>query len=250
MTPEAYSLCRTFEPAGPAEFCMDRHYLLYAEKGTLRLDAIGQRWTLPPARAALIAAGQAVVITILSQVQSASVLFSPDLVPPPPQPLSVFDVTRLARELIAECRQWGGDTRSLTPYAKQMFQALAAVAGKLAESPSPLVLPLPSSPALARAIELTELLSSADPSFSEIARGTGQSSRSLARRFSDELGMTWREALRRIRLLRAIEALVTTDAPVTEIAFAVGYKSVSSFNAAFREMTGQTPSEYRDTLLP
>lgn len=249
MFPEAYSLYRTFEPAEPAAFRMTRHYLLYAEKGTLRLDAFGQRWTLPPARAAWITAGQTIEVTILSQVQSASVLFSPELLPPPAQPLAVFDVTRLARELIAECRQWGDDGLPLSPYAKQLFTTLAAVACKLAEAPSPFVVPRPTSPALARAIELTEAQASADPNFNDIARATGQSARSLARRFSEELGMTWREALRRIRLLHAVEALAASNATVTEIALAVGYKSVSAFNVAFREMTGKTPSEYRATFL-
>jgi AraC-like DNA-binding protein len=29
------------------------------------------------------------------------------------------------------------------------------------------------------------------------------------------------------------------------VAFATGYNSLSAFNAAFREFTGQTPSDYR-----
>ncbi|MBV2184675.1 MAG: hypothetical protein KUL88_09080, partial [Rhizobium sp.] len=65
MTPEAYCFHKSFEPAGPSEFRMDRHYLLYAMEGSMRLEADGRRWTLPPARAALIAAGHPVTITIL-----------------------------------------------------------------------------------------------------------------------------------------------------------------------------------------
>jgi AraC-like DNA-binding protein len=78
-----------------------------------------------------------------------------------------------------------------------------------------------------------------------IARATGQSTRALARRFADEMGMTWRQALQRLRLMRAVEALATTDAPVTEIALDVGYNSLSAFNAAFRELVGTSPTAYR-----
>lgn len=37
--------------------------------------------------------------------------------------------------------------------------------------------------------------------------------------------------------------------PVVRIAFEVGYKSATSFNSAFRELQGVTPSEYRRRLL-
>jgi transcriptional regulator GlxA family with amidase domain len=100
-------------------------------------------------------------------------------------------------------------------------------------------MPVPTSPELIRAIALTEETATAAPTFAGIARATGQSPRALARRFSEELGMTWSEALRRIRIIRAVEALAGTEAPVTEIALEVGYSSISAFNAAFRDLTGR-----------
>lgn len=248
MTPGAYCFHQSFEPAGPSEFRMDRHYLLYAMEGTIRLEADGRRWTLPPARAALIAAGHPVTISILSRLTSASVLYAPSFAPPPQQVLSVFDVSPLARELIAECREWGAEGGPLSPYAQRILETLVAVILKLAETPSPCVLPTPTSTALARALELTEEQAEGAPAFAAIAKATGQSPRALARRFSTEMGMTWRETLRRIRLIRAVEALAGGDAPVTEIAFAVGYNSLSAFNAAFRDLMGKSPREYRATF--
>jgi AraC-like DNA-binding protein len=247
MEPEAYCFHRSFEPAGPSVFQMDRHYLLYAMAGTIRLEAHGQRWTLPPARAALIAAGEPITISILSRLTSASVLFATDFMPAPRPALSVFDISPLARELIGECRQWGAQSGPLSPYARQVFALLSNVALILAEMPSPCVMPVPTSPELTRAMALTEETAAAAPTFAGIARATGQSPRALARRFSEELGMTWSEALRRVRIIRAVEALAGTEAPVTEIALEVGYSSISAFNAAFRELTGKSPTEYRAT---
>ncbi|WP_115670586.1 AraC family transcriptional regulator [Ciceribacter selenitireducens] len=245
MRPDAYCFHQSFEPAGPSEFRMDRHYLLYAMEGTIRLEANGRRWTLPPARAALISAGHPVTISILSRLTSASVLYAPSFAAAPPQVLSVFDVSPLARELIAECRQWGPEGGALSPYAQRIFETLVAVALKLAETPSPCVLPAPASSALARALALTEELADGTPVFAEIAKATGQSPRALARRFSTEMGMTWRETLRRIRLIRAVEALASGDAPITEIALGVGYNSLSAFNTAFRDLMGKGPRAYR-----
>lgn len=63
MTPEAYCFSRRFESGAPAAFQVDRHYLVHALNGALRLEAHGLRWTLPPARAALIAANHPIQIS-------------------------------------------------------------------------------------------------------------------------------------------------------------------------------------------
>lgn len=248
MLPDAYAFHRSFEPAGPAEFRMDRHYLLYAREGTMRLEAAGRRWTLPPARAALIAAGEPVTVTILTRLISASVLFAPGFAEAPPSPLSVFEMTPLARELIAECRHHGPDEGPLDPYTRQLFAVLATVAARLSLRPTFCVMPVPATRALSQALDLTEARHAVAPTFDEIARDSGISPRALARRFSDELGMTWSQALRRIRMIHAVETLAGSDTSITEIAMSVGYTSLSAFNVAFRDFTGRTPSGFRASL--
>ncbi|MBL4767737.1 MAG: helix-turn-helix domain-containing protein [Rhodobacteraceae bacterium] len=224
---------------------MDRHYLLYALAGTVRLEADRQRWTLPPARAALIRAGHKITITVTSKLTSASVLFSPDFMDTPRHMLTVFEMSPLARELVRECRDWGPENGPLSPFATRIFETLADVVQQLALAPSKCMLPSPESPQLKKAVQLTESMAHADPTFDEIATQSNQSPRALARRFACEMGMTWREVLRHIRIMKAVEALATTDARITEIAFSVGYGSLSGFNAAFRQQMHMSPTEYR-----
>ncbi|MCP4381230.1 MAG: helix-turn-helix transcriptional regulator [Hyphomicrobiales bacterium] len=81
-----------------------------------------------------------------------------------------------------------------------------------------------------------------------VADQVAVSSRSLARKFSAELGMSWGDALRRLRLLEAIEILAAGGMPITEVALSVVYNSLSAFNAAFRDLVGKTPSEYRKSF--
>lgn len=97
------------------------------------------------------------------------------------------------------------------------------------------------------ALRLTEERLGDEVRFEDVAAAVGLVPRSLARRFEAEVGMTWR-ALRRMRVLRAVERLAADDAPVTRIANGVGYDSLSASNAAFRELTGLTPSDYRATF--
>src|SRR3954453_3798242 len=102
MTRQAYSFVRTFAPEPARELCVDRHYLLCASAGALRLEAQGQAWLLPPARAALIEAGRGIRGSPPQPVTTASVLFDPRFAPAPPAPLTVFDLNPLARALVSE----------------------------------------------------------------------------------------------------------------------------------------------------
>lgn len=250
MVREAFSFVRTFAPEPARELCVDRHYLLYASRGALRLEAQGQVWLLPPARAALIEAGRPIRVSIPQPVTTASVLFHADFAGAPPAPLTVFDVSPLARVLVTECGVWDESDQPLTAYAKVLFSALAAVTWRLAEQPSPVVVPAGRSPELRRALRLTEQQLGGEVRFEDVANEVGLAPRSLARRFADETAMTWRAVLRRMRVLRAIEELAAGDTPVTRIAFMVGYTSLAAFNAAFRDLTGRTPTEYRASFRP
>ncbi|HEY9481831.1 MAG TPA: AraC family transcriptional regulator [Micromonosporaceae bacterium] len=250
MTRGAYSFVRTFAPEPTRDLCVDRHYLLCASAGALRLEAQGQAWLLPPARAALIEAGRPIRVSIPQPVTTASILFDTEFTPPPPAPLTVFDLSPLARALVAECGRWGERDEPVTVYGETLFAALAAVTWRLAEQPSPVVVPAGRSSELRRALRLTEDRLGAEVRFEDVANDVGLASRSLARRFEEETGMTWRAVLRRMRVLRAIEELAASDTPVTKIAFTVGYTSLSAFNAAFRELTGRTPTQYRASFRP
>jgi AraC-like DNA-binding protein len=250
VTRNAYSFVRTFAPEAARDLCVDRHYLLCASAGALRLEAQGWAWLLPPARAALIEAGRTIRVSIPQPVTTASVLFDTGFTPTPPAPLTVFDLSPLARALLTECGTWGESEEPLPAYAETLFTALAAVTWRLAEQPSPVFVPVGRSPELRRALELTEQRLGSDVRFEDVANEVGLAPRSLARRFEDETGMTWRAVLRRMRVLRAIEELAAGDNPVTQIAFMVGYTSLSAFNAAFRELTARTPTEYRASFRP
>lgn len=248
MTREAFAFTRSFAPAGPTQLVVDRHYLLCASTGALRLEAEGQRWVLPPARAALLRAGRPATVSIPQPVTTASVLFHTDFAPPPPRDLTVFDLDPLARVLVAECGGWQESEEPLPAYARAIFAALAAVAWRLAEQPSPVVVAAGRSAEVRTALRLTEERLGDDVRFDDVAAAVGLVPRSLARRFEAEVGTTWRATLRRMRVLRAIELLAADDAPVTRIAHEVGYGSLSAFNAAFRELTGTTPTDYRETF--
>lgn len=78
----------------------------------------------------------------------------------------------------------------------------------------------------------------------DAARQLGMSSRSLQRRL-DAAGTSFRTASREAHVAEAKRQLVETDRKLTAIAAGLGYRSLQSFSASFRQATGVTPSEWR-----
>jgi AraC-like DNA-binding protein len=241
---DAYILSQPFAPAPPARFEMPFHYLLYAEEGIVTLEAEGRRWLLPPARAALIAAGHPIMVAVTSRVLACSALIAPGFAAPPPAGLSVFEMTPLARNLLAALRHVDADT-ALDDDTRALFLALRSVIWRLSTRPSPVVMPVPRSELLRRALDLTVESLADEVSFAGLAERLAVTPRTLARRFMNEIGMTWGDARRRLRMGRALELLVDVDRPVGEVSLLVGYTSQSAFNAAFRAFAGQSPSGFR-----
>src|SRR5436190_20223068 len=66
------------------------------------------------------------------------------------------------------------------------------------------------------------------------------------RTFRATFGETPHRYLQRRRVERAMFMLRESERSVTEICFDVGFTSLGSFSRTFREIVGQSPSEYRE----
>jgi AraC-like DNA-binding protein/ligand-binding sensor protein len=100
-------------------------------------------------------------------------------------------------------------------------------------------------PALERALGEIRSRCSESLSLKEVARRAGVSAAHLCRLFQQHTGLRFRDYLARARLTHARELLAGTRMGVTEVCFAAGFQSVSSFNRVFRASEGVSPSQYR-----
>ena len=163
---------------------------------------------------------------------------------PPGRPV-VFAMSALAREMVGHARRWGPDAKPFGPREQAFFATLAAIVAELAATPADVWRPTSDDPNLSRALRYTEDHMGRPMTLSEVATEAGLSERSLLRRYVRDLGMTWAQSLRRVRMIAATERLTTTSDPITTIAYDVGYRSLSAFNEAFRNFAGSAPSEVR-----
>ncbi|HLP09096.1 MAG TPA: helix-turn-helix domain-containing protein [Opitutaceae bacterium] len=79
----------------------------------------------------------------------------------------------------------------------------------------------------------------------EFARRLGVSPGHLSRIFHHNTGMRFVEYVARVRAERAKALLLETEVPVTEIAFACGFQSLSQFNRTMRAHFGCQPRQLR-----
>lgn len=82
-----------------------------------------------------------------------------------------------------------------------------------------------------------------------IAKTLHLSPRTLQRRLASA-GTNFRDVLDEVRRGLALQYADEPHRPLTEVAFLLGFRELSSFTRAFRRWTGCTPSAYRSRLSP
>lgn len=85
-------------------------------------------------------------------------------------------------------------------------------------------------------------------SLAEVARAVNMSASYFSEKFKEATGLAFVEFVARTRVEKARNLLENPHKRVSEIAFEVGFQSLSQFNRAFKRITGRSPSEHRDSL--
>jgi transcriptional regulator GlxA family with amidase domain len=80
---------------------------------------------------------------------------------------------------------------------------------------------------------------------SQAAAHVGISPSRLSHLFQEKTGIPFSRWIRRERVLRAKELLEGSDAPISEIAVAAGFRCSRTFERAFKQGNGISPSDYR-----
>jgi AraC-like DNA-binding protein len=217
------------------------HQLIYTVRGAIQMTTPQGQWVLPPSRALWIVANTDHVLFAKHSADTRVLYIQPHAVGAPDwKDCTVLEVSPLVRELVIVCASQPWDYSPQSPQAR-LAQVLLDQLSALPHSPVSLPMPLD-----ARARRMVQLLQD-DPAGREplaaLAVRVGASPRTIERLFATETHMSFGAWRHRHRLLAALEQLAHGES-VTNVAFAVGYESASSFIASFRAMFGVTPARY------
>nr|WP_206955710.1 helix-turn-helix transcriptional regulator [Trinickia acidisoli] len=211
--------------------------LAYASRGVMRVAVESSTWMVPPSRAIWVPPRVPHEIFIIEDAYLRTLYIDESVVPGGLDACRVVDVSGLLREVIAALDADGLDT------ARERLLGALALDEITRSEPLPLSVPMPSEKRLRALCEA--LL--ADPGNTDPleywAASVGASTRTIARLFRQELGMSFSQWRQQAVLARAIP-LLNRGRALSQIAHELGYQSQSAFSAMFRRAFGESPRAF------
>jgi AraC-like DNA-binding protein len=219
-----------------------RHQLIHASSGVMRISTAQGAFVVPPHRAVWMPAHEVHDVRMAGAVAMRTLYVAPETVAPVSRQCCVVAVSPLLRELILRATS----LPLLYDEGGAEGRVMALILDELRVLPVlPLALPMPSD---ARLLKMCRAMLD-DPSDTSTLAGWGKrigaSSRTLARSFQRETGLSFARWRQQARLLEALSRLAQGHS-VTTVALDLGYDSPSAFTSMFRRALGRTPSTYFD----
>lgn len=82
-------------------------------------------------------------------------------------------------------------------------------------------------------------------SLTRVAKAVNISANYLSEKFKEVTGVNFVDYVAQLRIEKALVLLQDVNLRISEVAFAVGFQSLSQFNRVFKRLTGKSPTETR-----
>jgi AraC-like DNA-binding protein len=217
--------------------------LLFAEQGVMAVETDQGRWTIPPQRALWMPPDHDHALEILTPTQIRTVYFQRRLIARRAfargDVIHAIAVTTMIRELVFGLFEEERPVAMRDDMAGVLLQAVAEAQDLRTYLPMPADARLRS--AATGVLERSDWSSGVDA----IAARSAMSARNFTRRFTAEVGLTFRSWRQRARIIASLD-LLATDRPIKAIAHSSGFSGAAPYIEAFRGLLGVTPGEFRD----
>jgi AraC-like DNA-binding protein/ligand-binding sensor protein len=104
-------------------------------------------------------------------------------------------------------------------------------------------------PVITRAKEFIQEHQTENLRLGHVAKACNTSTFYFCKMFKKITGINFTDYLSRVRIEKSKNLLLNPNLRVSEIAFEVGFQSLTHFNRVFKKILGQSPTEYRAQLL-
>ncbi|SMC74900.1 AraC-type DNA-binding protein [Desulfocicer vacuolatum DSM 3385] len=213
---------------------------LYASQGVVKVTTEAGIWVVPNNRAVWIPSNIFHKIEATGVLAMRNIYFKPNHFSKFPDQCCVVTVTPLLKELIKHATEITPDYVENSPEARVMD---VIVDNLKTLDTTPLLLPAPWDNRLLKITNSFAENPSDNRTLASWGKVVGASERTLARLFVKETGMTFRQWRQQAKLIEAL-SLLAQGMAVKEVAFDVGYESVSAFIYMFRKSLGCTPGQF------
>lgn len=231
--------------------CADKHaharaQLIYSSKGTMKIVTRKSIWYVSPNQAIWVPGMNEHQVFFLNDNHIRNIFISPQYAKMLPQRCFALNISSFMRELILKVVGIGNNYKINSAEGRLitvLIDELNAI------TPTNCSLPLSDEPHLQ--LVITELLKNPGDtrSINHFAKIACTSSRTLSRLFIKELGLSFGNWRKQLRLINAIEML-DKGFSVSQISFELGYNSPSAFIEMFRKDFGVPPGKYGSNMEP
>ena len=132
--------------------------------------------------------------------------------------------------------KYNATVRLLTFFAEQLSALANQIVLEHSNADPPLVV---------KAREYIENHKSEELSLADVAKAAGASVFHFCKVFHKTTGLKFTDYVARVRLQDARNRLLNPNLRISEIAYDVGFQSLTQFNRTFKRVFGQSPSEFR-----
>ncbi len=221
-----------------------RGQLIFVVSGALRIETDDGLYLAPPSRAAWISGGVPHSVAYTEKSSVCVAYARPGCGRPASESCSVFALTGLMRELVLRAVEigWGYSAGGAEERTMQVLIDELSSLRSLG-----VFLPYGRDPRLRRILDALKEDPGSERQLDDWAAEVGASSRTLARLFRDETGLSFRAWREQLRVARSVEMLAAGRS-VTQIAYDLGYSSSANFTTMFTRAMSVSPRAYLSPL--
>lgn len=219
------------------------HQFIYSMAGSLTVVVDKHRFVCGPEEAVWIPTGTVHEVASTHGAKFRSLYVRESTRIDMPASYAVLEVTSLLRELILEASRLQ-QAPGRPPYGARVMRLILDQLPRLTRMDT--ALPWPHSEMLRKMCEELYRRPADTDDIAAWGGRLGASSRTLSRRFQAELGTSFRDWKRRLRLVKALEFL-GAGMNITATALELGYGSTSAFTYMFTKEMGCSPKAYLAT---
>jgi AraC-like DNA-binding protein len=215
--------------------------LLYAASGLMQVTTPLGRWLVPPARAVWVPPLLEHAVDALTNIEMRTLYFDAAWLATHERAGGlgqefVVRMDALVREVVLALFHATGSRGRLLGDLVLFELAQAADAATF--------IPVPSDPRARRVAEMVLADPTGTHDLDTVARRAGVSRRTISRLFPAETALSFRKWQQRARVLAAVELLGGGEPSIKAVAHRLGFSSVAAFSHAFRQVIGQTPTDF------
>jgi AraC-like DNA-binding protein len=215
--------------------------LIYCSSGTFEFEIAEKKFLVPPSNAIWIPSWMPHCGYSKKIVHYRSIYFDVSYFKSLPKHMHVIGVSALLKALIEKACRFEKLYKTNSPEARL---AKVIVDEILTAEIKSYHLPLPTHPKLCVIHAYLFKHLSKNYSCEQVAEHFAMSSKTLSRLCKQHLGMTLATWRQQMKLLKAIE-LLSYHKSTTEISRQLGYSNDSAFIEAFKRLTGETPTQFK-----